>query len=892
MFPGTTRRRGGLRAIVFAEPVLDPRTRPSPSRLPALPMPPSPDQDPTARVDSGMHSPRHREGEAQLAPGTIVAGRFRIGSILGFGGMGEVYRADDLKLGQTVALKFLPARLANDAQLLARLHDEVRLGRQVAHPNVCRIYDIVDWEGEHFVAMEYVDGEDLSRLLRRIGRITPDKAVDIARGLAAGLMAAHAKGILHRDLKPANVMIDSGGDARIMDFGIALAAGETDGMVAGTPAYMAPELFSGQPATVRSDLYALGLVMFELFTGKHPRNAENLPQQTRDAGSPAPTPVRVIRDVDPAVERVILRCLNEDPLLRPGSAREVIDALGGDPLAAAIAAGETPSPRVVAAGGTEGTLKPRVAVSLLAATLFFLALLFVWTAVAGLLRKSGLDRPPVVLAEHAAELLRGLGIPGQDSRSFGFDWKKAHFDWIFTRDSSPQRWERGGRGLPLITFWMRETSQPLLDTDVVHTPEPKIGTPPQTEPGEATIEIDPRGRLISLSAIASPQWEPRPLDWTALLAAAGLSNARLTPTAPRMLPPSFADARAAWSGRHPEDGTPIRVEAAAWRGVPSFFRIVASWDEADAGELPFQRSRLSLFITSFVLTAVAIGAVLAWRNLRMQRGDRPGAFRIASMLFVLALVATAARAEHHLALLHELKVVLLALSTALLWAGAYWLVYIGLEPHVRRRWPELLISWTRLTAGSLRDPMVGRDVLIGVAAGLAHVAIASSSSGFSALLSGTALPPLARQIPLLARASLGISHLAASLQEGIVRGLTFMVVLMVLTILFRRRAFAVAGAWLLLFAGFLFASMMMFPVFAIITTLAIFVAARYGLLASAAMQAVYAAMVFYPLPDAAAWYTARGLIAPAVVVAIAIWAFRTSLGGQRLFSTGLLDQED
>src|SRR5215213_10860678 len=137
---------------------------------------PAGDPEKTARVESdAYYKPRHSADEAQFAPGTIIAGRYRVAGILGAGGMGEVYRAEDTKLGQTVAVKVLPARLARDSQLLGRLHDEVRLGRQIAHPNVCRIYDIAEYGGAHFVAMEYVDGEDLSRLLKRIGRLAADK---------------------------------------------------------------------------------------------------------------------------------------------------------------------------------------------------------------------------------------------------------------------------------------------------------------------------------------------------------------------------------------------------------------------------------------------------------------------------------------------------------------------------------------------------------------------------------------------------------------------------------------------------------------------------------------------------------------------------------------------
>src|SRR5258706_6999509 len=165
------------------------------------------DGEKTMSVDTDVgYTSSRREPEAQFAPGTIIAARYRISGVLGSGGMGEVFRADDMKLGQQVALKFLPAKFAREPILLARLIEEVRLGRLVTHPNVCRIYDISDWEGAQFVAMEHVEGEDLSRLLKRIGRFSKDKAIDIARGIATGLMAAHAKGVLHRDLKPANVM--------------------------------------------------------------------------------------------------------------------------------------------------------------------------------------------------------------------------------------------------------------------------------------------------------------------------------------------------------------------------------------------------------------------------------------------------------------------------------------------------------------------------------------------------------------------------------------------------------------------------------------------------------------------------------------------------------------
>jgi serine/threonine-protein kinase len=165
--------------------------------------------------------------------------------------MGEVYRATDLTLGQVVALKFLPEATARDERLLARFYNEVRIARQVAHPNVCRVYDIGQVDGLHYISMEYVDGEDLGSLLRRIGRLPVDKALETARKLCAGLAAAHEKGVLHRDLKPANIMIDGRGQVLIMDFGLAGFSGQVQGDIrSGTPAYMSPEQLAGTEVTV------------------------------------------------------------------------------------------------------------------------------------------------------------------------------------------------------------------------------------------------------------------------------------------------------------------------------------------------------------------------------------------------------------------------------------------------------------------------------------------------------------------------------------------------------------------------------------------------------------------------------------------------------------------
>ena len=858
---------------------------------------PSPDTDETARIASSEErSSRRRPAQvSQFAPGTIIAGRYRIAGILGSGGMGEVYRADDTKLDQPVALKFLPARLARDPILLGRLHDEVRLGRQVAHPNVCRIYDIVDWEGAHFVAMEYVDGEDLAKLLRRIGRLAHDKAVDIARGIAAGLMAAHAKGILHRDLKPANIMIDSRGDARIMDFGLALSDDEDDGTIAGTPAYMAPEQLQGEPATVQSDLYSLGLVMYELFTGKAAHAARTLPERVRDAASEITTPSSIVRDLDPAVERIILRCLSDDSAQRPRSARQIIESLpGGDPLAAAMAAGETPSPRIVAAAGTEGSLKPGIAWTLLGAIVLLLALLLLRVHQSQFLQAVGLTRPPETHEAHATDLLRRLGVPEQKFRSSGFEEKSAYAAWIYLNDRSPRRWQRLGRGLPIITFWLREEAKPLLDSGPQATPEPSRTRPPQFEPGSSAIELDPRGRLISLRVISSNTWKPQAIDWNGLLDAAGLSTAALVRIPPADVPPSFADAQAAWSGKHPDDGTPIRVEAAALRGVPVFFRIVAPWDTKDLrAQVPFGAGGgFDIFLSTLSGVALAVGGLLAWRNLRQRRGDRSAAVRIATAMFLLKATASILMADHEPIFGHEVGIFVSSMATSLFTAVVFAFLYIAVEPYVRRRWPDRLISWTRLVSGRWRDPMIGRDVLIGIVAGLMHVAIAAWGAWLIEVITGVPGAPYSGALQLLGSPLAGFSLFATAIPIGIAFGLILMTVLMLLTILLRRRWLAVSAFFVIMFIGYLSASIEVaaMPAFLLIAGIYALVPARYGLRAAAAMHMAFMATFTAPLPDAFAWYTARGLVPVVLLLALAVWAFFTSLGGQRAFATNILDQ--
>ena len=319
---------------------------------------------------------------------------------------------------------------------MKRFRQEVRIARQIAHPNVCRVYDIGEADGLVFLSMEYIAGEDLSSLLRRIGRLPPDKAVEIAQQLAFGLAAAHVKGVLHRDLKPANVMLDERGEAKITDFGLAAAVGsiEREDIRSGTPGYMAPEQRVGQEVTEKSDLYSLGLVLYELFTGKRAFDKQQDTTPTR--------PSSWVTGINPSVERVILKCLEKEPKTRPASALAVRGALpGGDPLAAAIAAGETPAPELVAEGGDFEGLTRRTAWIALIAGLAGIGLAAYLASQTQLGALTPLPKAPAVLVDDAREVLEGLGYASATRDSaHGFYFDRAYIDSFYEDSTWPSDW--------------------------------------------------------------------------------------------------------------------------------------------------------------------------------------------------------------------------------------------------------------------------------------------------------------------------------------------------------------------------------------------------------------------------------------------------------------------
>jgi TolB-like protein/tRNA A-37 threonylcarbamoyl transferase component Bud32 len=242
--------------------------------------------------------------------------------------MGEVYRAEDLKLGQVVALKFLPDAIAHSASALQRFISEVKLGRQVSHPNVCRLYDLIEVDGRHALSMEFIDGEDLATRLARRGPLARTELVQLASDLCAGLGAAHERGVVHRDLKPANILIDRDGRAHIADFGIAaLAADARTSDFSGTLVYMAPEQLEGGAASPRSDLYAMALALYEAASGKRRFNARNLDELKAQHAAGGGRVRAALRRAPAGVQRLVNACLAAQPSDRPADARAAADFL-------------------------------------------------------------------------------------------------------------------------------------------------------------------------------------------------------------------------------------------------------------------------------------------------------------------------------------------------------------------------------------------------------------------------------------------------------------------------------------------------------------------------------------------------------------------------------------
>jgi serine/threonine protein kinase len=845
--------------------------------------------------------PEYSVSEGRFLPGRLIAGRYRIIALLGRGGMGEVYRADDLTLGQAVALKFLPDAAAHNEALLERFRNEVRIARRVSHPNVCRVYDVGEVDGQTFFTMEYVDGEDLASLLRRIGRLPQDKAVEISRQLCAGLAAAHGKGVLHRDLKPANIMLDGRGQVVITDFGLAGVADDIRGpeVRSGTPAYMAPEQLAGKEVSLRSDIYALGLVLYEIFTGKR-AFAEKIPGSSPDQRTVS-RPSSVVKDLDPVVEKVILRCLETDAAARPSTALAVAAALpGGDPLAAALAAGETPSPQLVAASGETEGLRPKVAVVILAGVLLGLALSVYDSIRYSGYDKMGLELTPEVLTQKAREVVSRLGYPGRPADSaHGLDLDGDFQEAVEKNDKPRPNWDEVLTARPsLLEYWYRQSPDNMRADQFrsnLLTPGIVTASDPPTElSGMINVHLDPQGHLTYFQAIPPEKLETNkpilgatPFDWNLLFSAAGLDASKFQPTTSTWSSLAASDTRVAWTGVWPGSTRPLRVEAASFQGKPVFFRLIGDWTKPQRMISSDKKSwgeKAGRIIGIILLVGGLIGAaLLARRNYLRGRGDRQGARRLAIAIFILEIVMFACRA-HFATVAGTIGLSIIAISTALFISGGIWMLYMAVEPWVRRQWPKTIISWTRLLAGSFRDPVVGRDILLGVALGVVWILVFQVRYIF--MMHMGASPGLG-SVEVLMGGRVALGGWLQQWPDSIQSTLLFFLLLLALKALLRNQWLA-ATVFVAIFAvprGLASTySLVELPALILVFAIAVLIVIRFGLVPLAV--AIFTVDMLANVPfsaDFASWYMTTSILALLSVVAIAGWGFYHSLGGQPLF---------
>jgi serine/threonine-protein kinase len=783
--------------------------------------------------------------------------------------------------------------------MLARFHNEVRIARQVSHPNVCRVYDLGEVDGQPYLSMEYIDGEDLGSLLHRIGRLPADKALEFARRICAGLAAAHDKGVLHRDLKPSNIMIDSQGRVFITDFGLAAVTGELREAQAreGTPAYMAPEQLAGTEVTARSDIYSLGLVLYEMFAGKRPFEAGTLAEMIRLQQQTTPASLlTVAKDVDPAVERVIQRCLAADPRQRPATALAVAAALpGGDPLAAALAAGETPSPDLVAAAGQQEGIRPVLGLVCLAAIGAGLVAAMLIGPHVQLIAKVAMEHPPEVLVEKSRELARALGYTAKPmGTAHGFGYDPDYLQYVDRIDKSPGRWEHrlGSMQPPAFLFWYRQSPRPLVpEAFGLGTVDP--GDPPPIISGMVSVTLDPQGRLLEFDAVPpqvdTASGEAPPPDWKRLFDAAGLDMSRFSASTPQWTPLGICDARAAWTGvLSSGPSSPVRVEAAAWRGKPIYFQIVGPWTRPERMQsFMLTASVKAVAVTVLVLTGLllAAAALLARHNIRRERGDRRGALRLAGFTaceFMLIWVFGGS----HVDSLTELLLFFGALSCALLLAAGVWVLYMAIEPIARRRWPHSMIAWNRLLAGGVRDPLVGRDVLVGLTFGTAAALVTKLHE--LVLLRFGATPSVTVHPGSLLGVMGTVAAFLTLIPNCVIQALVWFVLIFILRVVLRRDWLA-AGAFVLIYmvlsALASSSSPALAALFTAVTTgLLVFTMLRFGLVALIASFFVLVLLQMFPITaDFSIWYAGASVFAVLSVALVAVFAFRNSLAGRPLF---------
>jgi serine/threonine-protein kinase len=613
------------------------------------------------------------------------------------------------------------------------------------------------------------------------------------------------------------------------------------------------------------------------------------------------SPSALASEIEPAVDRAILRCLAKDPAQRPASAAQVAAALpGGDPLAAALAAGETPSPELVAASGEEGTLPRWQAWAWLAACLVAIAVVPFTLLPFALAEHVPFDLSPDTLQVRARDIVRSLGYA--DAPVDTVWWFRTDGEYLdrvnAMRPSEAFTELRNARPGP-VRFCYRQSAVPLVP--LIEPATPPGATPadnPAPAAGDVLVETDLKGRLVSLRVLpmpSGPATSSQGVAWAPLMTAAQAGPPEaFVAVESRLWPESAADAREAREGTYA--GEHVRLEAASRNGLPVFFRLTMPRNgepgaTAAADAIRRRAGAVSDWAIALQWTIRIALFVLAWRNVRVGRGDRASALRLgiaaaATFAFAAPLSQTPPARNLNFTFMMALGV---GLHTAI--------IYLGLEPALRRVWPQLLVTWTRLMHGQWRDPLVGRALLAGVLCGSLGQMSASRPIYRLMNLPGGGPTDWSGQFGGPAQM---VSRVAWALGVGFVSAVFWLGLLLVLRLVLRRGGLTWTAVVLLAWVFLYFGSRSYQPTeihvavqFALAGAFAVllnWVLWKHGALALATTFFVSGLLALAPWTlDLSRWYAWRQFFVLALVAAIAVWGFRNVLGKQSAFPTGALD---
>jgi hypothetical protein len=508
-----------------------------------------------------------------------------------------------------------------------------------------------------------------------------------------------------------------------------------------------------------------------------------------------------------------------------------------------------------------------------------------------------MEIPPEALALKAREFARSFGYTEKPvDTAVGFIYDQDYLHYLDKQVKTPDRWARlAGTEPPAIVFWYRQSPRYMkslgspLGQITLHDPPPEVS-------GMIGMQLDPRGRMIAFAAVP-PQVDTSPppaapFDWKPLFAAAGLDLSQFKPAAPQWTPLAIADERTAWLGVWPGmPGEQLRIEAAAWKGRPVYFDLIGPWTRPSRMQAfqPTRQEKTTHFILlTLAVTALLGAALLARYNLRRDRGDRRGAMRLAFFAFALEM-SVWVLAGHHIPATNEVTQLFEAISFSLLFAGSSWVGYIAIEPYVRRHWPQAIVSWSRLAAGGIHDPLVGRDVLIGTVFGVLLACIWA----VGVLLSySDAGPSTASLVDALAGTRQTLAVALRIITGSVIQLFVSFFILFFLRLLLRRE-WLTGGAFVLLFTALSTAStttpLVDLPLAILAWSATYWVISRFGFITFVVGIYVDSLIVVLPVTgDFTAWHSGITVFLLLLVAALAAYGIRTTLSGHSIISDEFL----